>query len=178
MKPWTDQQYVSLKQIALATGIDRSNIRKWIQQQGFTFQKARTPDSRQQIANVLTVQDANNVIERRKQFGFGMSPTAKPLNSGVGVFYVVQVIPEVDELRIKLGFTVSIQSRLGDYHTITPTAVCFAMWASKSTWERAATDSITRIGCKHIANEVYKCCSLEDIKERGDRFFDLMPPLV
>lgn len=60
---------VLLTDMAMALGRDRSTMRRWLREQGFTFHRVRDPLS-QQSAYALTANDARAAIERRRQLGW------------------------------------------------------------------------------------------------------------
>jgi len=167
-----EKEYVSVKQLAQELGLDPSNTRKYVLSQGFAFLKQRTPDSRNQLANVLTKEDAEAIKALREAQGFTGTIVAQ---GDEGVFYIVQVVPELDPLRVKLGFASDVSARLQAHRTVAPTAALVGFWPCKRTWERAAMDSIARIGCQVIANEVFQCDGLAGLVDRGEAFFALMP---
>lgn len=166
------EEYVSLKQLAERMGLDKSNARKYVLTQGFSFLKQRTEDSSGQVANVLTLEDAEAVIAIREEQGF----TGQVIEAnGDGWFYIIQLIPEFNPLRVKLGFASNVQNRLQAHRTSAPTAQLVKAWPCKRMWEQAAMDSITRKECKLIASEVFECKALIMLANRGDEFFALMP---
>jgi hypothetical protein len=167
------EQYVTLRELAEEMGLDRSNARKYILKAGFTFTKVRTPESGNQLTLALSREEAEAVLELRKSQGFG--PGKRPIDNEEGYFYVIQIAPDLDPLRIKLGFTNNVESRLRAYQTVAPAAKLVKAWGCKRSWERAAIDSITREGCQLIANEVFECENLEQVVKRGEEFFVLMP---
>ena len=167
-----EQEYVSVKQLARELGLDPSNTRKYVLAQGFSFLKQRTPDSHGQLANVLTKEDAEAIKALRQEQGFTGSVIA---NETEGWFYIVQIVPELDPLRVKLGFASNAFNRLQAHRTVAPTAALVKAWPCKRAWEQAAMDSATRIGCQLIANEVFQCDSLDALIDRSESFFELMP---
>lgn len=170
--PMPQEEYVSVKQLAREWGIDSSNARKYILAQGLSFLKQRTSASAGQLTNVLSQEDAAAVRAIRESQGF----TGKAIaNHTEGWFYIIQLIPDLDPLRVKLGFASDPDVRLQAHRTAAPTAVFVKAWSCERAWEQAAIDSVTRIGCKLIANEVFQCDDLDALIERCEAFFDLMP---
>ena len=165
--------YISLKQLATELNMDRSGLRKYILQHGFTPQNLRTADSRNQLALVLTGEEAETIRELRTRQGFGGSP--KPVDNGKGQFYIVQLIPEIAPDRIKLGYANDASARLVAHQTAAPTAKLLKVWPCKRSWESVIIESITRVGCTLIANEVYVCNDLEALFERCAALFALLP---
>lgn len=167
-------EYVSIKQLADELGLDRSNMRKYVIKHGFNLVNIRTADSRGQLTLALTADDAEAVRALRESQGFCFKSCIPQCNDD-GYFYVVQVIPEFDPNRVKLGFTNDIMGRLDAHRTAAPTAQLSKHWNCHRTWEVAAAASITREDCHLIANEVYECGSLDTLLIRADDFFAIMP---
>ena len=93
-----------------------------------------------------------------------------------GFFYLVQLEPNHDPGRIKVGFTSDIDGRLSKHRCSAPFAKCLRSWPCRRTWERAAIDSVTT-GLEQLHTEVFRANSVEEVAKRGDRFFSVMPAL-
>ena len=164
----------TLSQIATELGMDRSNARKYILKKGFTFVQVRDPISKQK-ALALDGDTLERLLSLRTQEGFSKGVTVALVSGEVGSFYLIQLIPELNKKRVKLGFSNDMSTRFATHRTTCPTAVLVKSWECKRMWEKAAMDSATRIGCDLIANEVYECDSVEKIKGRLEEFFSIMP---
>lgn len=172
------QDYISLRELSKTFNLDKSNVRKYVLNQGFSFIKIRTPEAKGQLTLALTLEDAENVVEMRKLQGFLTSNGDKiPVNNGYGFFYIVQLIPELAENRIKLGFATNVENRLKAHKTTAPTAILVKSWPSDKEWERSAIVSVTRLDCKHIGGEVFECENLDELIERANIFFGIMPKI-
>lgn len=165
-------EYITLKDLATELGLDRSNTRKYVLQAGFSPLKVRTPESRGQLTLALSTADAEAVRELRQREGF---ISQQAVDNGAGQFYVIQLVPDLDVNRVKLGFAGNVAARLQAHRTSAPTAELVKAWPCKRSWERAAIDCVTQDGCTLIANEVFTCNTLEVLIERGDAFFAIMP---
>lgn len=165
-------EYVTLKDLATELSLDRSNLRKYVLQAGLSPIKIRTPESRGQPTLALTKEDAETFKELRQREGF---TSLQAVNNSEGWFYVIQLVPELDAKRIKLGFAGNVDARLQAHRTSAPTAELVKAWPCKRSWERAAMDCLTQNGCILIANEVFTCNDLGTLVEHGDSFFTLMP---
>ena len=94
----------------------------------------------------------------------------------LGYMYLVQLDPEHYAERVKLGYTVNVESRLADYRTSNPNAAMIAKWACKRAWERAAIDAITNHpSVVHVGGEVYDASALDVLSERANAFFAMLP---
>lgn len=165
--------YVTLKDLAVELGIDRSNLRKYVLNHGLAPLSVRASGSRGQATLALTEADAEAVRALRHNEGFQDSGT--PVENGEGHFYLVQLVPEFNPNRVKLGFALDANTRLDAHRTAAPTATLVKVWKCKRSWEGAAIASLTRVECELIANEVYECKSIDRLIARGDEFFGLMP---
>ena len=168
-------EYVSMKELGRRLGPDSSSARKFVVKNGYESFRQRTPDSGNQRALVVTAEDAEAIVKARAEEGF-LASEHNGVPSEHGVSYAIQVVPDLDPHRVKLGFASTITERLAQHRTIAPTASVLKTWPSHRAWEQAAMDSLTR-GWHVIGGEVYECSDLDELRDRGDAFFALMPIL-
>lgn len=174
----TNGHYVFLREIAVQIGMDRTHVRTYARRHGFVFSKQRDPSKGNALALVLPVDEVQRLLALRQSQGFplGKSSVVTPIVPvEVGIFYLIQLVPDLSPLRLKLGFTDSLPRRLTDYLTSNPTAEVFHTWSCRRVWEPAAIASVTRTGCRCIGGEVYDCEDLQAMKQRCEAFFALMP---
>lgn len=111
--------------------------------------------------------------------GTGNSPssggTAAFTSDDVGFFYMIQLEPDHDPGRFKVGFTTDLDGRL-QKHRCAPFAQYLKSWPCKRIWERAAMDCVTN-GCERLHTEVFRAGSLEELAARAQAFFSMMPRL-
>jgi hypothetical protein len=93
-----------------------------------------------------------------------------------GVFYVVQLEPELDPGRFKVGFAASMPERLRQLRCSAPFARVVRSWPCRRLWERTAIDCASA-GCERLHTEVFRAASLDPIVARCERFFAVMPPV-
>lgn len=167
------QDLVSLKELAEKIGLDRSNTRKYVLKLGIRPHKRRTPDSRNQLTLAVTKDEADRIIDERETKGFTSS--AKIVESDTGVFYVIQLVPEFDTRRIKLGFALDLNERMAQHKTAAPTAKVLKSWPCRRAWELTVMDCLSAANCRLILNEVFECDDLAALLRRGDEFFALLP---
>ena len=147
-----DDAYLSLKELARLLGMDRSHARRYVLKLGVTFHRRRTADSANQLTLAVTRDEAEGILAQRRDQGFlGSGPV---LLADVGVFYVIQVVPELDPRRVKLGFAGDLADRLIQHRTAAPTASVLKAWPCRRSWETTAMDALTASGCRFILNEV------------------------
>ncbi len=166
-------EFVTLKDLAAEFGIHHSNVRPYLRKLGIKTQKRRAPNSRNQLTGTLTQEEADFVRAKRREAGYLGS--MKPVEGDVGLFYVVQLVPELDSSRIKLGYANDISIRLTQHRTASPTARVLKTWPCKRTWESTVMDALVACDCRLIANEVFECSDIEALLDRGDALIGLLP---
>ena len=92
----------------------------------------------------------------------------------VGVFYLIQLEPTHDPGRFKVGFASSMNERLRQHRCAAPFVKVIGTWPCRRLWEQTAIDCVTT-DCEKIHTEVFKTKNIENIKEKCNQFFDLMP---
>ena len=165
--------YISIKHLAEKLGMDRSHARRYVLKLGFTPQKRRTPDSSNQLTLTLTAEEAEAILKHRTSQGF--TEQGNVVESEPGMFYVIQLVPELDPKRIKLGFTIDLDDRLVQHRTAAPTAKVLKSWPCKRSWEVAVMDCLSLVACRHILSEVFECDGLDDFVMTGDELFRILP---
>jgi hypothetical protein len=99
---------------------------------------------------------------------------AWPAGDEIGVFYLIQLEPEHDPGRFKLGFTAELEGRLRKHRTSAPFARAVKTWPCRRAWERAAIDSASD-GCDPLHTEVFRTESIDTVGARANAFFAAMP---
>jgi len=170
-------EFVSLRRLAEMLGINPSQARKYVLKLGYSPARARTPDSRGKLTYVFTQEEAEQIIENRRQQGFIMGETrATPLLSeDVGVFYIIQLVPELNPNRLKFGFAANVQDRIAQHRTAAPTSHLLRSWPCRRTWEPALKDCLASKGCELVLNEVYECEEISALLEYAETLFKMLP---
>jgi hypothetical protein len=168
-----ENDFVTLKELSDLINLDKSNARKLILKYGISPQKRRTSDSRNQLTLTVTKSEADYVIEKRKEMGF--LDSTRTVSNDIGVFYIIQLIPELDQKRIKLGFAEDVSARLSQHRTSSPTSIVIKTWACKRSWEKTIIDCLSFRNCKLILNEVYECEDIKELIKIGDDLFAILP---
>lgn len=169
----SEENFISLKQLSENLGMDRSHARRFVLKLGITPHKRRTHDSANQLTLTVTSEEAEKILEARRSLGFSEDRTA--VDTEAGVFYVIQLVPELDPKRIKLGYANDLSDRLAQHRTSAPTAKVVSSWPCKRSWKTTVMDCLRMIGCKHILNEVFECEDLSTLIEHGDKLSALLP---
>ena len=87
-----------------------------------------------------------------------------------GCIYIVRMDPEARPNRVKIGFTNSLDARMGDYRVSNPDARILCAWPARHSWESAARDCLT-VNATLVGGEVYDGADVDGLQSRGDRFF-------
>jgi hypothetical protein len=91
-----------------------------------------------------------------------------------GVFYLLQLEPDHDPGRFKVGFATSLPERLRTLKCSAPFIAVLATWPCKNLWEKTAIDCVTQ-GCERLYTEVFRTDSIDVVRQKCERFFELMP---
>lgn len=167
------EEYMPLSSLANELGMDRSNLLKYVKKHGIETHKRRTLESRGQRTLAVTHSQAEQIRQMRQQEGFGVEAVAPISDSGE--FYIIQVVPELDPRRLKLGFAENVNGRLSQHRTAAPTATVLKSWPCKRAWEKTVMDALTVERCRLIQNEVFECDSLENLLRVADELFNILP---
>ena len=165
------EEYVSFKQLASELGMDRSHARKYVLKLGVKPASRRTPDSGGQLTLTASTAEATLIRRTREEQGFD---SARTVTAETGFFYVIQLVPDLDPKRVKLGFASNVATRLAEHRTAAPTAKLLKLWPCKRNWERTAIDALA-VGGRLILNEVFEFSDVEALIKRGDELFALLP---
>jgi hypothetical protein len=178
----TEPQVTELGQIAVAEladelGTYRATIFKIAKRLGIQPVKRRDAARGGQQISLVTTIEASTIREEfstGRRTGDQAAGDAVPLAVDEGMFYVIQLEPEHDAGRFKVGFTTDLEGRLRHHRCSAPFAQYKRNWPCRRTWERAAIDCMTA-GLEQLHTEVFRGPSLDQVLDRGDRFFSVMP---
>jgi hypothetical protein len=95
----------------------------------------------------------------------------------LGMLYLIQLEPDHDAGRFKLGFTASMAERLRHLRCSAPFAVVVKTWPCKQLWERTAIDCATW-DCERLHTEVFRTSDLGTVAAKCDAFFAVMPSVT
>lgn len=165
--------HISLKALAVELGMDRSHARRYVLNLGIIPAKRRTADSGGQLTLTVSAPEAELIRRARSEQGFSGAQGA--VENETGFFYVIQLVPELEPKRIKLGFADNVSNRLSQHRTSAPTAKLLKSWPCRRSWERTAIDAIAAVGGALILNEVFQFQDIEAAIARADQFFSLLP---
>jgi len=173
VKKTMTEKLISIVQAAQELGRNKQYLFKLVDRFGLEKTLERSSGSKgQKIAYISMdgykkIQDYINSTENT-------SVQEEATVSGYGVFYLIQLEPEHDPDRFKLGFATNIEERLRAHKTSAPYSTVVKTWPCKLLWEKTAIDSVTQ-GCERIHTEVFRANSIQEIEKRCNKFFALMP---
>jgi hypothetical protein len=167
-----DEQYYPIPELARTFGIAKQSLHKIVKRLRIETSLARTDLSRGQLTAHISSSDLAIVAEYLQ----GSAKTESPhiLTDVRGWFYLIQLEPQADPKRFKLGFAMNPDERLRSHKTSAPFAVLLKVWPCKALWEKTAIECVTQEAEK-VHTEVFRADDLEKIAKRADAFFALMP---
>jgi len=167
---------ISVADAAKALGRNKQSIFKIIDRLKIEKVLIKSEDARGQKAAHISLND----FDILGSYVDGASSEAVSLdadsNSG-GYFYVIQLEPELDPNRLKLGFAVSVDDRLRKHKTAAPFSKVLAFWPCKLLWEKTVIDCLTEDSEK-VYTEVFRVEDVDGTIRKAEAFFELMPVLV
>jgi hypothetical protein len=159
--------------------IRKQTIFKILKRLGIHAAKRRESDRRGQMVSIISRAEAEAVreeLKRNSRGGIGPVGDTRYFSEDFGVFYIVQLEPEHDPGRLKVGFTTDIDGRLRHHRCSAPFAQCVKTWLCRRTWERAVIDCVTA-GAEQLHTEVFRVDSIPVVVDRADKFFSMMPAI-
>ncbi len=173
-----DDEIISV--IDAAKNLDRHKayIFKILGRLGIDTVKEKNSAARGQKIAYITTDDYKKVkdyLSKTERESDQTSLTQQPDVSGV--FYLIQLEPEHDPGRFKLGFATNIEERLRSHKTAAPFSKVLRVWPCKILWEKTAIDCASQ-GCTRLHTEVFRTESINEVQSRCEQFFKLMPKLA
>jgi len=172
-----ENDLIAVAELADELGTHRASVFKVVKRLGIQPVKRRDAERGGQRISLVSGAEASAI---REAFATGRSSGDEASDDGVvlaadeGWFYLLQLEPEHDPGRFKVGFTTDRDGRLRHHRCSAPFAQYRKQWPCRRTWERAAIDCMTN-GLEQLHTEVFRGPSLDDVLNRGDRFFAVMP---
>ena len=176
-----DDDLISVLDVAAQHGKRKQTVFKILKRLGIETTKQRSSAGRNQLVAYITKEEFKLVRGELLSILTGDESDDEDLNgieSAVdqGVFYLIQLEPEFDPGRFKLGFTTSLPERLRHLRCSAPFAKLIRSWPCQVMWEKTAIDSVSA-GCERLHTEVFRAVSLDEVAVKCDRFFAVMPSL-
>ena len=153
---------------------------KVINRFGLGTTKQQSSSHRGQSISYITQKDFDFIVENYSTNKTTSNEAESSSSSSVqfeqGVFYLIQLEPDHDPGRFKLGFTSNMPERLRAHRCSAPFATVLDSWPCHVLWEKTAIDSVTQ-GCEKLHTEVFRAEDITKVKANCDQFFGLMPKL-
>jgi len=165
---------IPVAEVALRLGKRKAHVFKVIDRLKIPKVLEKRSDARGQKVAHVSEADFERLKEHLSSGGLDSNVIVDATNSGV--FYLMQLEPEHDPGRFKLGFATNIEERFRSHKTAAPLARLVDTWPCKLLWEKIAIDSISQ-DCERLYTEIFRSDSVESVKEKCDQFFSLMPKL-
>jgi hypothetical protein len=168
---------ISVIDAANKLGMIKQTLFKLIKKLGISTSKQRNSSHRGQ--HIVYISNTDFDLICNQQSNKGATTDTGPSSSvqiDRGVFYLVELEPDHDPGRFKVGFASNMPERLRQHRCSAPFAVVLATWPCHILWEKTAMDCITQ-GCQKLHTEVFRAKNILDVKAKCDQFFSLMPAL-
>lgn len=177
------EDLISVIDVARQTGRRKASIFKVLKRLSIEPTKMRSSASRGQLISYITIEEFRQVLSEMES-PENLDIEADEENESVpeillteqGFFYLLMLEPDHDPGRFKVGFTVNLSERLRALRCSAPFVKAIHTWPCKRLWEKTAIECVTE-GCSRLHTEVFRAQSLESIKEKCEKFFELMPKL-
>lgn len=167
------QGLIAIVDIARNHGVRPQTIHKIVKRLRINSVKVSSKSARGQKASHVTVDDSREIEQYLAQSG----REEEARHDSRGVFYLVLLEPELDPGRFKAGFSSDLDERMRSHKTVAPMLRIVKTWPCKPLWGRTAIDCVT-CGCERIYTEVFRTENIQEIVDRTDQFFALMPRLT
>jgi hypothetical protein len=168
-----NSELISVIDVAKSLGKHKARVFKILGRLNIETVKEKNSEARGQKIAYITMDDYDRVREC-----FSESEEVSDsliLQSDIGgVFYLIQLEPEHDPGRFKLGFATNIDERLRKHKTAAPFSKLLKTWPCKLLWEKTAIECASQ-DCIRIHTEVFRTESIETVLSRCEQFFKLMP---
>lgn len=171
------EERISIPELADELQCYKQSLFKIAKRLNISAVKKRDSERRNQLVATVSMEEAllikQEFIARTRQ-SFNNDLSIENLIADNGLFYLIQLEPEHDPERVKVGFSTDLEGRLQKHRCSAPFAQYLKTWPCQRLWERTAIDSITN-GAEKLHTEVFRVDSLAKVLERADNFFALMP---
>jgi len=168
-----EDDLISVADAAKFLGRNKQSLFKLINRLKFEKKFIKSEDARGQTAAYISVDDFEIL---KSHVGMASStPDAQDNDAFTkGYFYIIQLEPELDPRRLKLGFAASVDDRIRKHKTSAPFSKVLATWPCKLLWEKTVIDCLTE-NSEKVYTEVFRVEDVEETMRKAASFFELMP---
>ena len=168
-----DMETISVIDVAKNLGNQKAHIFKILGRLGIKTVKEKNSTARGQKIAYVTTDDYSRIREYLAEVE-NDSVTLAVQTDVSGVFYLIQLEPQHDPGRFKLGFATNLEERLRSHKTAAPFSKVLKSWPCKLLWEKTAIECVSQ-DCVRLHTEVFRTDSIEQVQARCEEFFRLMP---
>lgn len=172
---------ISVIDLAAQYGVRKQTVFKVLARLGIETVKrpGNSKTNRGQVIAYISGHDAQRFAEEIRSMAVANRSAAdedgpESAMAERGVFYLLQLEPDHDPVRFKVGFATSLPERLRTLKCSAPFTTVLATWPCKNLWEKTAIDCVTQ-ACERLHTEVFRTESIDGVRQRCERFFELMP---
>lgn len=167
---------ISVIETARIHGMRKQHVFKVLKRLGIQQTKSLGEHSRGQKVSCISRHDYS--ILRTELARLEPQPESQDrVDGSLGVFYLIQLEPQMDPGRFKVGFATNMDERLRSHRTVAPLCTLVNIWPCKALWEKTAIDSICA-GYERLHTEVFRAPSIKEVETRCESFFTVMPDSV
>ncbi len=170
-----DDEIISVIDVAKNLDRHKAYVFKILGRLGIDTVKEKNSAARGQRIAYITIDDYKRVKDYLSNTESHLTFLAQQPDVK-GVFYLIQLEPEHDPGRFKLGFATNIDERLRSHKTAAPFSKVLKIWPCKILWEKTAIECASQ-GCTRLHTEVFRAESITEVQSRCEHFFRLMPQL-
>jgi len=169
---------ISIRALADELGRHPNKFHEFIKKHNYPIEKIKSHDikNRGQIISVISNENANEI--RAMLYNTAKLDT-KQQSRYAGYFYIIQLEPEIEYNRIKLGWASNIHERLRKHQCSAPNSRILQFWECRSLWEKTIIDIVTlgetKLNNNKIETECFIVKDLNEVTAKINKFFDLLP---
>ncbi|MCZ6655315.1 MAG: hypothetical protein O7D91_20095 [Planctomycetota bacterium] len=174
---------ISLKDAAVELDVHEKSIHRIVKRLDTEGKKRRDRSRANQLVTYISQAEfalvAREVARGKTRIPSGQSDADGNedfISSEQGVFYLVQLEPEHDPNRFKVGFAGNMPERLRALCCSAPFVKVVKTWPCKRRWEKTAIDFVTW-DCNQLHTEVFRHDLLDDVIAKCEEFFRISPPV-
>jgi hypothetical protein len=175
--------WIAVRDVATEHGKRKQTVFKVLKRLGIETTKQRASSGKNQLIAYISQDGYQRLSAELLVMSSGVDSEDGEAESAEGftcaeegVFYLVQLEPDLDPGRFKVGFAVSLHERLRHLRCSAPFAVVVRSWPCRRLWEKTAIDCVS-IESERLHTEVFRATSLDGVVERCEGFFAVMPPV-
>ncbi len=171
-----NEKLISVIDAATQLTMRKQTLFKIIKRLGLSTVKQRNSTHRNQMISYIAKSDLALIVRTAsaKPEPKEGEETPSSFQADHGVFYLIQLEPEHDPGRFKVGFASNMPERLRNHRCSAPFAEIVDTWRCHKLWEKTAIDCVTQ-DCDRLHTEIYRTKDIAKVKAMCDQFFSLMP---